>query len=138
MDTSASPAANRVIGAAIDVHRELGPGLLESAYCHCLAHELTLRGISFLREYSIPVHYRGSLVDCGFRIDFLIDDSLIVEVKSVDSLNAVHHAQLLTYLKLSGVEHGLLINFNARLVRDGIKSLLLRRSADRSQWKNQS
>lgn len=128
MDPQASPLAAAVIGAAIEVHRELGPGLLESAYCQCLAHELGRRGIPFLREYRLPVRYKDELVDCGYRLDFVVGDNLLLEIKSVDALSAVHRAQVLTYLKLSGIEHGLLINFNARLVKDGIKSFLLRRS----------
>jgi GxxExxY protein len=134
MDDHASPVAHAVIGSAIEVHRELGPGLLESAYCHCLAHELTRRGIPFLREYPLPVRYKDAVVDCGYRLDFLVADSLLLEIKSVDALSGIHQAQILTYLKLSGIEHGLLINFNARLVRDGIKSLLLTRTQNNSQW----
>ena len=134
MEPEASPLAHDVIGCAIEIHRELGPGLLESAYCHCLAYELSRRGISFLREYRLPIRYKDTVIDCGYRVDFLIGDSLLVEVKSVDALNGVHQAQVLTYLKLSGVRHGLLINFNARLVKDGIKSLLLRRVAPQPTW----
>lgn len=134
MDQQASPLAHAVIGSAIEVHRELGPGLLESAYCQCLAHELSRRGIPFLREYPLPVRYKDELVDCGYRLDFLVGDSLLLEIKSVEALGAIHQAQVLTYLKLSGIEHGLLINFNARLVKDGIKSFLLRRSQASAGW----
>lgn len=134
MEPEASPLAHDVIGCAIEIHRELGPGLLESTYCHCLGYELLLRSIPFLREYQLPVRYKDTVIDCGYRVDFLIGDSLLVEVKSVDALNAVHQAQVLTYLKLSGVRHGLLINFNARLVKDGIKSLLLRPRALHPTW----
>lgn len=134
MDGQASPLAHAVIGSAIEVHRELGPGLLESAYCQCLAHELSRRGIPFLREYPLPIRYKGELVDCGYRLDFVVGDSLLLEIKSVEALSAVHQAQILTYLKLSRIEHGLLINFNARLVKDGIKSFLLRRTQIASDW----
>jgi len=134
MEKEASPLAHAVIGCAIDVHRELGPGLLESAYAHCLAYEFSRRGIPFLREYSLPIRYQDTRVDCGYRVDFLIGDSLLVEVKSVDALSGIHQAQVLTYLKLSGIQHGLLINFNARLVRDGIKSFLLRRAVNQPTW----
>jgi len=137
MENEASPLAHAVIGCAIEVHRELGPGLLESAYSHCLAYELSRTGIPFLREYQLPIRYKDTLVDCGYRIDFLIGDSLLLEIKSVDALTTVHQAQVLTYLKLSGIQHGLLINFNARLVKDGIKSLLLRRAPTQATWVGQ-
>jgi len=134
MEPEASPLAHDVIGCAIEIHRELGPGLLESAYSHCMAYELSRRGISFLREYQLPIRYKDTVIDCGFRVDFLVGDGLLVEIKSVDALKPIHQAQVLTYLKLSGVQHGLLINFNARLVKDGIKSLLLRRVAPQPTW----
>lgn len=134
MDNHASPLAHAVIGSAIEVHRELGPGLLESAYCHCMAHELTRRGIPFLREYPLPIRYKETTVSCGYRVDFVVGNSLLLEIKSVEALSGIHQAQVLTYLKLAGIEHGLLINFNARLVRDGIKSLLLTRTPIHSQW----
>lgn len=98
-----------VIGAAIDVHRALGPGLLESAYEECLCHELTLRGIPFHRQVSQPVTYKGVKLDCGYRLDLVVEDRLIVEVKAVDALHPIHTAQLLTYLKLSGHRVGLLL-----------------------------
>lgn len=134
METQGSPLAKEVIGCAIEVHRGLGPGLLESTYSHCLAYELAARGIPFLREYQLPVRYKETSVGYGYRVDFVVGGELIVEVKSVDLLNATHQAQLLTYLKLSGIGHGLLINFNARLVRDGIKSLLLSRQRSHAPW----
>jgi GxxExxY protein len=132
--TQGSPLAREVIGCAIEVHRGLGPGLLESAYGHCLAYELTARGISFLREYELPVRYKGKAFGLGYRVDFMVGGELLVEIKSVEALNNVHHAQMLTYLKLSGIEHGLLINFNARVVKNGIKSLLLRPGQTTSPW----
>ena len=110
----------KIIGAAIEVHRTLGPGLLESVYQTCLAHELTERGIAFVQEKAIPVVYKEHQIDCGFRLDFLVADKVVVELKAQDSLQPVHEAQLLTYLKLTGCKVGLLINFNAPLLKDGI------------------
>jgi len=111
----------QVIGAALDVHTALGPGLLKSAYESCLAHEFTLRGIEFVRQVELPVQYKDHLVECGYRIDLLVADRVIVELESVDRLLPIHEAQLLTYLKLSGIRIGLLINFNVKHLRDGIK-----------------
>ncbi|HET6453533.1 MAG TPA: GxxExxY protein [Armatimonadota bacterium] len=110
----------RIIAAAIDVHRALGPGLLESAYQACLARELELSGIPFEREKPLLVRYRGIEVDCGYRLDFIVEGKVIVELKTVDSLEGIHEAQLLTYLKLTGCKVGLLINFNVPLLRNGI------------------
>ena len=121
----ATDLTGRVIGAAIEVHQELGPGLLESVYAKCLFHELTERGIDCLVEVPLPVHYKGYPIDCGYRIDLMVEQRLIVEMKSVDTLQAVHHAQLLTYMKLSNVATGLLINFNTQLLKDGIKRFRL-------------
>ncbi len=114
-----------IIGAAIEVHRELGPGLLESAYEACLAHELSLRGLSFQRQVELPVEYKGSLVDAGFRVDLIVEGRVIVEVKAVERMISVHEAQVLTYLRLTGRKVGLLINFNTRLLADGVKRLVL-------------
>jgi GxxExxY protein len=112
----------KIIGAAIAVHKELGPGLLESAYQQCLAYELDNLGIPFTREKPLPINYKGVLLDCGYRLDFLVADEIILELKAVDSLNNLHTAQLLTYLKLTRLRLGLLINFNVnRLVAGGIK-----------------
>ena len=110
----------RIISAAIDVHRALGPGLLESAYQACLARELELSCIPFEREKPLLVQYRGMNVDCGYRLDFIVEGKVVVELKTVDSLEGIHEAQLLTYLKLTGCKVGLLINFNVPLLRDGI------------------
>jgi len=118
--------SKEIIGAAIEVHRNLGPGLLESAYEQCLAHELSLRGITFERQKPVPVLYKNVKLDCGFRLDLLVQGKVVVEVKSVDKLNAVHEAQVLTYLKLTGCRLGMLLNFNERQMRDGIKRLVLR------------
>jgi len=117
--------SNRVIGRALEVHRGLGPGLLESAYEQCLAHELALAAIPFERQKPLPVVYKGICLDCDYRIDLLIDDSLIVELKSVDRLLPLHEAQLLTYMKLSGIRVGLLINFNVPRLKDGLKRMVL-------------
>jgi len=110
-----------VIGAAIEVHRELGPGLLESIYAKCLFHELTERGIECSAEVPLRVIYKGSPIDCGYRIDLMVEQQLILELKSVDALQAVHQAQLLTYMRLANIPTGLLINFNTILLKDGIK-----------------
>ena len=109
-----------VIGAVIEVHRTLGPGLLESAYQQCLAHELTLRGIAFQLEVNLPVDYKGVHLDCGYRIDFVVEGKILLEIKSVDTLAPIHEAQLITYLKLSGKRVGLLINFNSSVIRNSI------------------
>ena len=112
-----------IIGAAIEVHREMGPGLLESAYEGCMARELALRDIPFARQKEMPVIYKGEKIDCGFRVDLLIDNKVIVELKVVDRLAPIHDAQVLTYLKLTGCKLALLMNFNVLLMKDGIKRL---------------
>ena len=112
-----------VIGAAIEVHKALGPGLLESAYEECLCHELKLRGIQFERQVDLPIEYKGTKLDCAYRMDIVADDQLIVELKSCESLQPIHQAQLLTYLKLTGLKVGLLINFNVPILKQGIKRL---------------
>jgi len=116
---------NRVIGCALEVHRTLGPGLLESTYEQCLAHELSLSGIPFKLQFPLPVRYKGIKLDCGYRIDLFVDDELIVELKSVDKITGLHKAQLLTYMKLSEVKVGLLINFNVEMLKTGIKRFVL-------------
>lgn len=117
--------SKRVIGCAIEVHRELGPGLLESTYEQCLAYELSQAGIGFRLQQPLLVKYKGLQVDCGYRIDVLVQDTLILELKSVESLLPIHEAQLLTYMKLANVKTGLLINFNVLLLKSGIKRLAL-------------
>ena len=117
--------SDRVVGAAIKVHRALGPGLLESAYQACLTHELGLEGLDVRAEVEIPVHYRGIEVKPGFRADLIVDGTIIVEVKSVAKLIPIHEAQLLTYMKLTGLRTGLLLNFNAPVLKDGLRRLLL-------------
>jgi GxxExxY protein len=111
---------DKIIGAALEVHRTLGPGLLESTYAACLAHELALRGVPFEREKALPVHYKDVLLDCGYRLDFLVDGKAIIELKSVEQLAPIHTAQLMTYLRLTGCQVGLLMNFNVEKLRDGI------------------
>ena len=117
--------SNQVIGLALDVHRELGPGLLESAYQQCLAYELSKKQIPFKIEHEIPVQYKEIRMDCGFRADIIVDNCLLLELKAVEKLLNIHEAQLLTYMKLSGIQLGLLINFNVRLLKNGIKRMIL-------------
>jgi len=117
--------SKRVIGCALAVHRALGPGLLESAYEQCLAHELTLNRIGFKLQHPLPVDYKGCRLDCGYRIDLLVEERLIVELKSVEQIKGIHEAQLLTYMRLAGVKTGLLINFNVVRLKEGIKRFVL-------------
>jgi GxxExxY protein len=128
MDNSLKRLSNdwskQVVGAAIEVHNVLGPGLLESAYEECFCRELALRGIPFERQVEVPVEYKGLQVDCAYRLDVLVDGLVIVELKSVDEMVPVHEAQLLTYLRLTSLWLGLLINFNVPLLKHGIKRLV--------------
>ena len=107
-----------IIGAAIEVHKELGPGLLESSYQRCLAREFDLRGIKYRQEVDLQVNYKGVAIDCAYRIDFIVEEKIVVELKSVEKLIPIHEAQLLTYLKLSKLRVGLLINFNSAVIRN--------------------
>ena len=120
-----SELSNKVIGCAIEVHKALGPGLLESAYQQCLCHELKLNGIGFQVEKPLPIDYKGCRLDCGYRIDILVEDEIILELKSVEQLNHVHEAQILSYMKLLGKKQGFLINFNVTLLKNGLKSFIL-------------
>ena len=113
-----------VIGAAIEVHKALGPGLLESTYEECLCIELGLRNLPYERQKEIPIKYRGVNLDCAYRLDIVVSNKLIVELKSCESIQPIHEAQLLTYLKLSDVKVGLLINFNVPVLKEGIKRLV--------------
>ena len=115
---------DQVIGYAIEVHKELGPGLLESAYEECLCYELRQSGIEFVQQASLPVSYKNISLECGYRIDIVVENALIVEIKAVRAFQPIHEAQLLTYLKLSGIQTGLLINFNVPLLKEGIKRLV--------------
>jgi GxxExxY protein len=117
--------SNRIIGSAIEVHRVLGPGLLESTYEQCLAHELSTSGVRFRLQADVPIDYKGVRLDCGFRADLIVEGKLLVELKSVEQLTLLHQVQLLTYMKLLKIPVGLLINFNTRVVRDGLKRLVL-------------
>ncbi len=114
-----------VIGAAIEVHRHLGPGLLESAYEECLCHELSLRNLCFERQKPLPLEYKGIKLDCGYRIDLLIENKILLELKCVDRITPIHEAQLMTYLRLSGVKVGLIVNFYVAVIKDGIKRIVL-------------
>lgn len=111
----------KIIGAAIEVHRKIGPGLLESAYRECLAREFLLRGISFEREVAVPVVYKDVHLECGYRVDFVVENLVVLEAKSVDLLAQIHEAQLITYLSLGGWKVGLLINFNELVLKNGIR-----------------
>ncbi len=117
--------SNKVIGLALDVHRELGPGLLESTYQQCLAYELSKAEIIFELEKELPVKYKNVYLDCGYRIDLLIDNKLIIELKCTDKLLPIHEAQIMTYMKLSEIKIGLLINFNVMMLKNGIKRFVL-------------
>jgi GxxExxY protein len=116
----------QVIGAAIEVHRELGPGRLESVYEACLAFEITSRGLRVERQRTLPLVYRGITLDCAYRLDMVVDDTVVVEAKAVDQLLPVHQAQLISYLKLSGLSIGLLINFHSTVLRAGIRRIVNR------------
>ena len=130
MQGSATPShrdslSEKVIGFAIDVHRGLGPGLLESAYEECLCFELRSHAIAYRRQVSLPVVYKSVKLECGYRMDIVVEDRLVVEVKAVEKLMPIHDAQLLTYLRLSGIRVGLLLNFNTPVLKNGIKRLIL-------------
>jgi GxxExxY protein len=115
----------KIIGLAIEVHKELGPGLLENTYKQCLAYELKKSDISFQLEVNCPIIYKEVQISCGFRIDLLVEDKIIIELKCVDKIIPIHEAQLLTYLKLYNKRVGLLINFNEKLLKDGIKRMII-------------
>ena len=115
----------RIIGCAIEVHRTLGPGLLESAYQHCLAHELSSCDLNTVAEVPLPIQYKGISLECGYRIDLLIENTVILELKAVEKLLPLHQAQLLSYMKLAGIETGLLVNFHVQRLTDGIKRMKL-------------
>ena len=119
------PLTGKVIGCAIEVHRFLGPGLLESTYEQCLARELHLQGIEFKPQVPIPVEYKGISLDCGYRIDVLVEEELILELKVVEEIKGIHEAQILTYMKLANISKGLLLNFNVEMLRDGIRRFLI-------------
>jgi GxxExxY protein len=116
--------SRKIIGAGIEVHKRLGPGLLESAYEECLCCELGLRGIEFKRQLPLPVIYKGQKLDCGYRLDMLIEDLVIIEVKAIEEIAPIHEAQLLTYLRLRNSWLGLIMNFNVLMLKDGIRRLV--------------
>jgi GxxExxY protein len=120
-----SELSHKVIGCAIEVHRVLGPGLLESTYEQCLAHELNLNKISLKLQHPLPVQYKEIRLDCGYRVDILIENEIIIELKSVEELKGIHEAQLLTYMKLAEIKQGFLMNFNVKQLKDGMKSFIL-------------
>ena len=122
-ETQRDALTEQIIGAAIEVHRALGPGLLESAYEECLCVELGLRDIRFRSQVELPVVYKEHRVDGGYRLDLVVEDSVIVEIKAVERLLSLHEAQLLTYLRLSGIATGLLLNFNVPVLKDGIRRM---------------
>jgi GxxExxY protein len=117
--------SSAVIGACIEVHRHLGPGLLESAYEHCVAHELAVLGLKFERQRPVPLEYKGTTLDCGYRLDLVVEEALVVEIKCVDRLLPIHQAQLLTYLRLTALHTGLLVNFRETVLKNGLRRLTL-------------
>jgi GxxExxY protein len=116
--------SNKILGAAIEVHKVLGPGLLESAYEECLCHEIDLRGLRYERQKALPVIYKGRKLDCGYRLDMVVENSIILELKCCEKIEPIHEAQILTYLKLSGLHLGLILNFNVTMMRDGIRRIV--------------
>ncbi|MBS1841871.1 MAG: GxxExxY protein [Acidobacteria bacterium] len=122
--------SGQIIGAAIEVHKLLGPGLLESAYEECLCHELHLKGIRFSKQKPVPLVYKGVKLDCGFRLDLLVEERIVVELKSIDGIGPIHEAIVLTYLRLSGNSLALLINFNVPVLKDGIRRFIMSRNND--------
>ena len=119
------PLTSKIIGCAIEVHRNLGPGLLESTYEQCLAHELTSSNLPIKVQAPMPVYYKGVNIDCGYRIDILVDDYLVVELKAVEQVSNLHRAQILTYMKIAEASVGLLINFNVTLLKNGVQRFVL-------------
>jgi GxxExxY protein len=124
MKSDLNALTHKIIGAAIEVHRALGPGLLESAYEACLAFELAERGLKVEQQRPLPVTYKDVHLDCGYRLDLLVEEAVIVELKAVSELAPIHEAQVLSYLKLSGCKVGLLINFNVQVLKQGIRRLV--------------
>jgi GxxExxY protein len=123
-DAKINELTERIIGAAIEVHRHLGPGLLESVYEECLCYELSVVGLQFQRQVRLPVNYKGLKLDCGYVLDLLVEDAVIIEIKSNEGLLPVHCAQLLTYLKVADKEVGFLINFNMPVLKNGLKRIV--------------
>lgn len=130
IDASYNALTGQILSAAIEVHRTLGPGLLESTYMPCLQYELTARKLRFMTQRSVPIVYKGMRLDAGYRLDLIVEGAVVVEVKSVPTVLAVHQAQVVTYLRLTGCPAGLLINFNVPRLMDGVKRVLHPRSAN--------
>jgi len=122
---NANEITEQIIGAAIEVHQVLGPGLLESAYEECLCHELKVRGLSFERQRPLPVEYKGIELECSYRLDLLVENVIVVEIKAVSAIEPIHEAQLLTYLRIGGWRIGLLVNFNVPVLKNGIRRRVL-------------
>jgi len=125
MKRSFGELSHRVIGCALEVHRVLGPGLLESTYRRCLARESEIEGVPYQTEDPLPVEYKGMQLDCGYRADLMIGDELIVELKATETIKGIHEAQLLTYMRLADIREGLLISSNVQLPKDGLRSVVL-------------
>ncbi len=119
------PLTEKIIGAAIEVHRHLGPGLLESAYEECLCQELSHQGVAFNRQVALPIVYKGTKVEPGFRVDLIVEEKVLLELKAIEKILPIHEAQVLTYLKLSGIGTGLLLNFNAMPLKNGIQRFVV-------------
>ncbi|NOZ62230.1 MAG: GxxExxY protein [Calditrichaeota bacterium] len=124
MNNRENELSKLIIGSAIEVHRHLGPGLLESAYEECLCRELSINNIAFERQMPLPINYKGIKLDCSYRLDIVVEKQVIVELKAIEQITPIHQAQLLTYLKLSHLKLGLLINFNVPVLKDGIKRMV--------------
>lgn len=124
MNYSLNQITEIILGSAINVYKELGPGLLESAYEACLVFELISKNLKVEKQKSLPINYKGVQLDCGYRIDLLVENKVIVEIKAVEKLEPIHEAQLLSYFKLSGIEIGLLINFNVKILKNGVRRLV--------------
>lgn len=124
---------HQIIGAAIEVHRLLGPGLLESAYEECLAHELSLRNVKYRRQVPVPVMYKGIKLECGYRMDIVVEERVVLELKSIECIAPVHEATVLTYLRLSEKTLGLLINFNVAILKDGVRRFMLQRPSEQQE-----
>lgn len=125
IDMQINEITQRIIGCAIEVHKNLGPGLLESAYEECLAYDLSMTGLSIKRQQPVPVIYKDVKLECGYRIDILVENYVVVELKALDGINPVHKAQILTYMKFAEKKYGLLINFNVTLLKNGIRRFIL-------------
>lgn len=125
LDATTSPLTDKVIGLAIEVHKVLGPGLLESAYQECLCHELSVNGLAYERQVPLPINYKDVRLDCGYRVDIIVERTLLLELKAIETLLPVHKAQLLTYMRLAGIKVGFLMNFNVPVLKNGLVRMVL-------------